>query len=102
VLGVITMRNVLLRTALWASAGFLVALGWGLYFASTNKDIPIDAIIDALAMLTQPTAAVILHIRPSLPLGLFTVAVANAVTYALLGLSAEMIRQHYRTIHIST
>jgi hypothetical protein len=29
------------RIAMWASAGFLVAAWWALYFASRNKDNPI-------------------------------------------------------------
>jgi hypothetical protein len=90
------MRNVLLRIAVWASAGYLVSVGWGLYFAERSKDVPIGATIYALARITQPTVAAILYIKPSLPLGLTWVAVANAATYALLGLIVETIRQHYR------
>jgi hypothetical protein len=33
----IAVRNVLLRIAVWVSAGFLVSFGWGLYFAKTTK-----------------------------------------------------------------
>ncbi len=94
------MRKVLMRIAAWASAGFFVSVGWGLYFARASKEIPIDAIMYGLARLTQPTAAVMLYIKPNLPLGLTWVAVANAATYALLGLIVETIRQRYRHIHI--
>jgi len=96
------MRNVLLRIAVWASAGSLVSFVWGLYFAKASKDIPIEATVNALAMLTQPTAAAVLYIKPNLPLGLTWVAVANAATYALLGLIVETIRQHYRPAHPGT
>jgi hypothetical protein len=93
------VRNVLVRIAVWASAGLLASLGWGLYFAKANKDIPIEATVYALAKLTQPIAAAVLYIKPNLPLSLTWVAVANAATYALLGLIVETIRQHYRPIH---
>jgi hypothetical protein len=95
------VRNVLIRIAVWASTGFIVSLGWGLYFAMTRKGIPIEAAVSALAKLTQPAAGVILYIKPSLPLGLTWVAFANAATYALLGLIVETIRQHYQPIRIS-
>ena len=96
------MRNILIRTAIWTSAGFLVSLGWGFYFAFTNKGIPIGPAVHALARLTQPTAAVILYLHPASALGLTWVAVTNALTYTLLGLIVKTVRQHHRPIHIST
>ena len=96
------MRNIMIsRIAMWASAGLLVSVGWGLYFASTNKALPIEPIVYILASLTQPTAAVALYLRPALQLGLTWVVVVNAATYALLGLIVETIRRHYRSLHIS-
>lgn len=93
------MRNVLLRIAVWASVGFLVSLGWGLYFAKISKGIPVEPTVRALAMLTQPSAGAALYIKPSLALGLTWVAVANAATYALFGLIVETIRQRHRLAH---
>jgi len=78
---------------MWASAGFLVSAGWGFYFATTNKAIPIRLIVDALARLTQPAAAVVLYFNPHYLLGLRAVAIANAVTYAFVGLIVETIRR---------
>jgi hypothetical protein len=96
------MRKLMIpRIAMWASAGFLVSFGWGLYFASTNKALPIEPIPYILASLTQPAAAVALYFRPALQLGLTWVVVVNAATYALLGLVVETIRRHYRSLHIS-
>lgn len=95
------MRNVLIRIAVWASAGLLVSVGWGVYFANANKALPIEPIVYTFAAITQPTAAVIRYIKPNLPLGLALVAVGNAATYALLGLIVETIRQHYLPINIS-
>lgn len=95
------MRNLLIRIAVWASAGFSVSLGWGLYFASANKGIPIESTVYTLAMLTQPTAAIVLYLKPNFPLGLTWVVAANAATYAVLGLIVETIRQHRRPLHIS-
>src|SRR5438045_3734279 len=56
--GLIAMRNVLIRIAVWASAGFLISLGWGFYFANTNKDIPIEPNVHTLAGLMQPIVVV--------------------------------------------
>jgi len=95
------MKSVLIRIATWTSAGFLVSFGWGLYFATTNKGIPIGPIVYTLARLTQPTAAVVLYLNPASPLGLTWVAFTNAATYALLGLMVETVRRHHRSLHLS-
>ena len=95
------MKSVLIRIATWTSAGFLVSFGWGFYFATTNKGIPIGPIVHTLARLTQPTAAVVLYLNPASPLGLTWVAVTNAATYALLGLIVETVRRHHRSFHLS-
>ena len=96
------MRKMMIsRIAMWASAGLLVSVGWGLYFASTNKALPIEPIVYILASLTQPTAAVALYLKLVHQLGLTWVVVVNAATYALLGLAVETIRRHYRSLHIS-
>jgi hypothetical protein len=95
-----TLRNGF-RIVMWASAGFLVSAGWGFYFAATNKDIPIGLIVYALASLTQPAAAVVVYFNPHYLLGLRAVEIANAVTYALLGLIVETARRHSQIPHIS-
>lgn len=92
------MRNVLVRISVWASAGFLVSLGWGLYFAKASKNVPIEAAVYALAKLSQPLIAAYFYVKPNLPIGLTWAAVANAVFYALLGLIVEMVRRHYRSL----
>jgi hypothetical protein len=95
------MKNTLIRIAMWASAGFVVSLGWGFYFASTNKGVPIEPAVYALARLTQPIAALVLYLNPSYPLGVTWAEVANAATYALVGLIVETIGQGHRALHIS-
>lgn len=95
------MRNMLVRIVLWAAAGFLVSVGWGLYFASAGKSIAIAPTVYSLARITQPTVAFFLYLRPTFPLGLHSVVGANAATYALLGLTAEAIRRRHRSLHIS-
>jgi hypothetical protein len=93
------MKNALIRIVAWMSAGFLVSFGWGFYFATANRGIPIGPIGMALAKLTNPTAAVVLYLNPGSPLGLTWVAVTNAATYALLGLIVETVRRHHRHLH---
>jgi hypothetical protein len=85
---------------MWASAGFLVSVGWGFYFAATDKSVPIGPIVYALARLTEPVAAVAVYFNSHYPLGLRTVAIANATTYALLGLIVETIRRHHERVLI--
>ena len=80
------------RIAMWASAGFLVTVGWGLYFASANKENPVEPIVYTLIRLTQPVVAIaVSYIH--FPLGLSWAAVWNAATYALAGLIVETTRK---------
>jgi hypothetical protein len=96
------MRNdTIFRIALWASAGFLVSVGWAFYFASTDKANPIQPIVYALVWLSQPGAGAVTVLYPDLPVGLWPLVVANIATYALLGLIIETIRQHSRPLQIS-
>ena len=77
------------RIAVWASAGFLIAACWALYFANRNKDNPIEPIVYTLARLTQPIVLLVQHSAVSL----YWVLVANTVTYALVGLTVEALRR---------
>jgi hypothetical protein len=77
------------RIAIWATAGFLVAGGWAVYFLMASKDRPIEPIVSALGRLTCPVAIVGSHYRVSL----YTTLAANAATYALLGLAVEIVRR---------
>jgi hypothetical protein len=89
------------RIVMWASAGFLISAGWGFYFAAADKDIPIGLIVYALASLTQPTVAVVVYFNPQYLLGLRAVEIANAVTYAGVGLILETIRRRSQFLDIS-
>jgi hypothetical protein len=88
-----------LRIAIWAGMGFLVAGWWGLYFAEANKDNPIEPLVYALAGLTTPVAAIVSSLK--FPVGLYWVIVANAATYALVGLIVETLRRHYKHTGLS-
>ena len=92
------MENVTFRVGMWAAAGFAIAEGWGLYFAKANKDIPVEPLVYALAGLTQPVIAVIVsYFTPQV--GLRTAAVANAATYALVGIIIETVRKQFTNTH---
>ena len=95
------MRNSVIRVVMWASAGFVIAVSWGLYFATADKDIPIGPIVQALSRLTVPADAVVLYFNPGLPVGLTAVVLHNAATYALVGVVVEAIRRRYRPLQIS-
>ncbi len=77
------------RIAVWAGVGFLVAGGWVLYFAMASKDNPIPPIVNTLVRTTCPIAIAGVHF----PVSIYWVLVANAATYALVGLIVEVLRQ---------
>ena len=82
------MKN---RIAIWAGAGFLVAACWALYFAMRSKDNPIEPIVYALGFLTQPVVLIGSYFH--FGMSFYLVILANAATYALVGLVVETLRQ---------
>ncbi len=80
------------RIRMWAIAGFLVANCWALYFAEINKDNPIEPIVWTLADLTQPIVLVGFYLH--FGLHFYWVLLANAATYALIGLIVETLQHH--------
>ena len=79
------------RIAMWASAGFLVAACWALYFGMRSKDNPIEPIVYILGSLTQPVALIGSYFH--FGMSFYLVILANAATYALVGLIVETLRQ---------
>jgi len=79
------------RIAGWASAGFLVAGCWALYFAGASKDNPTEPIVYTLAFLTQPIVLASFHLH--FGIGVYWVLLANTATYALAGLIVETRRR---------
>ena len=80
------------RIGMWASAGFLVAGCWAVYaFSRANPITSTEPIVYTLARLSQPVvfAGFYLHVG----LHVYWVLLANAATYALIGLIAESVRQ---------
>jgi hypothetical protein len=80
------------RIATWAGAGLLVAGFWALYFL-TRTPVPITSLnpIWTLVRISCPvvSASFCFHF----PLGVYSSLLANAATYALIGLIAETLRQ---------
>jgi hypothetical protein len=79
------------RIALWAAVGLLVASCW--FLCASVWTITITAaepIVSTLAFLTQP----ILFVSSYFHFGMYFywVLLANAVTYALIGLIVETLR----------
>lgn len=79
------------RIAIWASAGFLVAVGWAVYFAVANKEVPTARLVYVLTRATCPIAIAGAHF----PMSMYFVFLANAATYALLGLVVGTLRQQF-------
>jgi len=80
------------RIAMWASAGLLVVGCWNLYALATFPlPTPAEPIVWTLARLTQPVlfASFYFHFG----LYFYWVLLANAATYALVGLIVEALRR---------
>jgi hypothetical protein len=93
------MPKPILGLLLWGTAGFIISLDWGMYFAHADKSLPIGTSVYALAYATQPLAvAVAEHLRRIRGVSLGSVAVMNAVTYAVFGLILEMVRRKVTTL----
>ncbi len=80
------------RIAMWASAGLIVAGCWGVYFARASKYNPIEPIVKTLVRLTCPVAIA----GQYFPISLYWSLVANAATFALIGLIVETLRRQLR------
>jgi hypothetical protein len=92
------MRKVTFRVGMWAAAGLLIAMGWGLYFATANKATPIGPLVFVMARLTQPVVALIVsYLTPDV--GLRAAVIANAATYAMVGLFVETVRKQLTNRH---
>jgi hypothetical protein len=83
------MKN---RIALWAVAGFLIAGFWALYaFPSFFPTTSGETLPCALARFTQPIVFVGAYFH--FGIRFYWVLLANAATYALVGLIGESLRQ---------
>ena len=80
------------RIAIWAITGFLVVCCWQLYVVATAP-IPINSepILWTLLQLTCPV--VFAGFNFHFGVRLYWVLLANAATYALVGLIVEVLRQ---------
>ena len=83
------MKN---RIVIWAGVGSLVAAFWALYFSPTAP-IPITSAepMWTLARLTCPVVFASFYFH--FPLGVYWAILANAATYALVGLITEALRR---------
>ena len=73
------------RIGAWATAGFLVASFWALYLFPTTPMSPTPILM--LARLTCPVALSGVGLR------FYWVLLANAATYALIGVVFELFRR---------
>ncbi len=77
------------RIGTWAIAGFLVAGCWALYGLATTP--PAFTSADPMMTLVRLTCPIAL--LSSYPIRLYWVLLANAATYALVGLVVEILRR---------
>ncbi len=87
------------RIAMWASAGFLIAGCWALYaFATIPPAMTSADPIVTLVEITCPVVFASLHFN--FALGLYWSLLANTVTYGLIGLIVESLRQQLHHANI--
>jgi hypothetical protein len=77
------------RITVWASTGFLVAGWWALYALAAKPPAMTSA--DPIIRLVRLTCPIAL--LSSYPIRIYWVLLANAATYALVGLTVETLRQ---------
>jgi hypothetical protein len=84
------------RIAMWAGAGCLVVGFWALYrnWKCCEGINSTDPIAWTLAQLTCPI--VFASFKFHFPIGVYWVLIANAATYALVGLIVETLRRQLR------
>ena len=77
------------RIAAWAAMGFLVAGNWALYAFAMNPSANEQMREHwTLVSITCPVAIAGMHF----PISLYWALLANAATYALIGLMVETVR----------
>jgi len=80
------------RIGMWAGAGFLIAGGWALYAFATMPPALTSA--DPIMSLVELTCPIVLaSMRLHFGVSLYESLVANAATYALIGLMVETLRR---------
>jgi len=80
-----------LRIAIWAIVGALVVVVWRLYLSATFPN-PVLGTARTLIDVTCPIALLGHH-----AMSFYSVLLANAVTYAVIGAIVEITRQHLKT-----
>jgi hypothetical protein len=80
------------RIAMWAGAGFLIAGFWALYALSTTP----PALTSGDPMMTLVRLTCPIAFFSSYPISVYWVLLANAATYALVGLVVETLRRQLK------
>jgi hypothetical protein len=83
------------RTGVWAGAGFFVAVGWALYALAATP--PALSSADPMMMLVRLTCPI--AIFSYYPISVYWVLLANASTYAFVGLMVETLRRGLNHAH---
>lgn len=86
------------RIAIWAGAGALVVVCWTLYVSATfPTPLAAEGVVWTLACLSCPIA-----LAHHYALSFYLVLLANAATYALVGVIVETIRQTTKPVRFQT
>ena len=79
------------RVAMWTAAGFLVACFWAIFLLHTHILMTSADPTWNVVRLTCPIAFLSFY-----PIKLYWVLLANATTYALVGLTVEILRRQLK------
>jgi hypothetical protein len=81
------------RVVMWAAAGFLVACFWAVFFLHTRIQMTSTEPMWNVVRVTCPIAFLSFY-----PIKLYWALLANAATYALVGLTVETLRRQLRHV----
>ena len=87
------------RIAIWAIVGAAISAGWGFYFATGDKSIPVGSMVAIFASITQPVAAVVAYFQ--VPFGVTAAVAWNACAFAVIGVIVETLRRHRHALGIA-
>jgi hypothetical protein len=83
------------RILMWAGAGFLIAGFWAMYALAGTQ--PALASADPMMTLVRLTCPIAFF--SAYPISVYWVLLANAATYALVGLVVETLRRQLKHVN---
>ena len=80
------------RVALWASAGFLVAVCWAVFAFAASPEFFLTSLREPLVKAALYLSCPVAYAGRYFPIQLWRVLLLNAATYAVIGFLIEALR----------